>query len=230
MNLSFEISPLGDAAVVLQLDDKIHLEAHRKVRAVSRYLEQYPIPGMIEYVPAFTTVAVFYDPMRQSYREIRKILEGIVSRLEELEDVQPRRVIIPVCYGGDFGPDLNFVAEHNGLTPEEVIEIHSSGEYLVFMIGFAPGFAYMGGMSGKIAAPRRSSPRLRIPAGSVGIAGQQTGAYPIETPGGWQLIGRTPLALFRPNDNPPSFLQAGDIVRFFPISSEEYEAWKEENR
>jgi inhibitor of KinA len=142
----------------------------------------------------------------------------------------PRVVEIPVCYGGEFGPDLGYVAEHNQLSVEEVIEIHTSGQYLVYMIGFAPGFPYLGGMSERIMAPRRQSPRLAIPAGTVGIAGMQTGVYPIETPGGWQLIGRTPLALFRPQDNPPSLLQSGDIVRFCQISDKEYEEYKEEDQ
>ncbi|MFC4767921.1 5-oxoprolinase subunit PxpB [Effusibacillus consociatus] len=223
-----ELIPLGDSAVIVQLGQTIHLETHRKVKTLAAYLDQHPIPGMVEYVPAFTTVTVFYDPLRTSYKVICSVLEEIVSELGDTLDAEPRAVEIPVCYGGEFGPDLEFVAEHNGLTPDEVIDIHSNGEYLVYMIGFAPGFPYLGGMSERIAAPRRESPRLSIPAGTVGIAGSQTGVYPIGTPGGWQLIGRTPLALFRPNENPPSLLQAGDIVRFRPISREEYDAWKED--
>jgi inhibitor of KinA len=137
-------------------------------------------------------------------------------------------VEIPVCYGGEFGADLDFVAKHANLTPGEVIEIHSAADYLVHMIGFAPGFPYLGGMSSKIAAPRRSSPRLKVPAGSVGIAGEQTGIYPLETPGGWQLIGRTPLALFRPEQDPPTLLQPGDIVRFRPITPQQFRELKEQ--
>ncbi|MFC7440482.1 5-oxoprolinase subunit PxpB [Laceyella putida] len=223
-----ELTPLGDAAVIIQLGQTIDLETHRKVKTLATLLDQHPIPGMIEQVPAFTTVAVFYDPLKTSYKAVCSMLEQIVSKLENPMDVEPRTVEIPVCYGGEFGPDLEFVAEHNRLTPDEVIDIHSNGEYLVYMIGFAPGFPYLGGMSKRIAAPRRESPRLSIPAGTVGIAGTQTGVYPIETPGGWQLIGRTPVALFRPNKNPPSVLQAGDLVRFRPISREEYDAWKED--
>jgi inhibitor of KinA len=132
-----------------------------------------------------------------------------------------------VCYGGELGPDLEFVAEHNKLSAEEVIGIHSASVYLVYMIGFAPGFPYIGGMSGKIAAPRRSSPRLKIPAGSVGIAGSQTGIYPIETPGGWQLIGQTPLKLFQPESKSPSLLKAGDVIQFKPISYNQFLEEKE---
>jgi inhibitor of KinA len=147
--------------------------------------------------------------------------------LEETKESKQRFVEIPVCYGGEYGPDLEAVAEYHHLSTSEVVEIHSKEEYLVYMIGFAPGFPYLGGMSEEIATPRRHSPRLSIPEGSVGIAGMQTGVYPISTPGGWQLIGRTPLELFCPNENPPTLLQSGDIVKFVPISLEEYQANKE---
>ncbi|MGQ8873774.1 5-oxoprolinase subunit PxpB [Paenibacillus sp. TSA_86.1] len=134
----------------------------------------------------------------------------------------PRVVTIPVCYGGEFGPDLVHVAHEHGLTIEEVIAIHSSVDYLVHMIGFAPGFPYLGGLPEQIATPRRATPRLRVEAGTVGIGGTQTGVYPVSTPGGWQCIGRTPLRLFDPEANPPSLLEAGDIVRFQPIMMQEY--------
>src|ERR671914_867162 len=140
----------------------------------------------------------------------------------EIEDLDTRTVGIPVHYGGNFGPDLGFVALHNELTEQQVIEIHSQPMYLVYMIGFAPGFPYLGGMSERLASPRRESPREKIPAGSVGIAGSQTGVYPIETPGGWQLIGRTPLRLFRPDKDDPSLLRTGDRVRFHAIEPAEY--------
>ena len=143
--------------------------------------------------------------------------------MKETAAVHQRVVRIPVLYGGEFGPDLDFVAKHNGLTKDEVIAIHTSGDYTVHMIGFAPGFPFIGGMSERIAAPRRETPRLKIPARSVGIAGVQTGVYPIETPGGWQLIGRTPLELFLPDENPPSLLVAGDKITFYEITSEEYQ-------
>lgn len=224
---SVDLMPLGDTAVVVQFGRTINPETHRKVKNLATYLERHPFCGMVEYIPAFTTVTVFYDPLRLPYQTVCRKLEQIVAELGDAADSRPRIVEIPVCYGGELGPDLEFVADHNGLTPDEVIAIHSGGEYLVYMIGFAPGFPYLGGLSDRIAAPRRPSPRLAIPAGSVGIAGMQTGVYPIETPGGWQLIGRTPLALFRPDEDPPSLLQAGDIVRFRPISREEFDAWQE---
>ena len=161
--------------------------------------------------------------MQQSFAGAKVELQTTLLNLRDESLKDQRTVEIPVCYGGDYGPDLEFVAQHNSLTEEKVVAIHSAADYLVYMIGFAPGFPYLGGMSEQIAAPRRESPRLQIPAGSVGIAGAQTGVYPIETPGGWQLIGRTPLELFRPTEDPPTRLRAGDIVRFRPITSEEFD-------
>ncbi|MED0681184.1 5-oxoprolinase subunit PxpB [Aneurinibacillus thermoaerophilus] len=235
-----KLFPLGDAAIVVELGSVINEETHCKVRALSEYLTRHPLPGMIEYIPAFTTVTVFYDPCRvlansgaetktfvSPYQKMRAMLENILSELQDKTVEKTRVIEIPVCYGGEFGPDLGFVAEHNGLTPEDVIRIHSSAEYLVYMIGFAPGFPYLGGMPEQIATPRRSSPRLSIPVGSVGIAGKQTGVYPIATPGGWQLIGRTPLPLFMPDSDPPTPLKAGDRIRFRAISRQEYDEWKE---
>ncbi|BAU27817.1 inhibitor of KinA [Aneurinibacillus soli] len=219
--------PLGDTAVVVEFDTIIGSSSHEKVRLLSLYLDQHPFAGMIEYIPAFTTVTVFYDPFVLRYAEARAELKRAVSQAAHIVVEQKARTVeIPVCYGGKFGPDLEDVASHNGLTVEEVVHIHSGGEYLVYMIGFAPGFPYLGGMSERIAAPRRSSPRLSIPAGTVGIAGMQTGVYPIETPGGWQLIGRTPVPLFRPDMNPPTLLMAGDMIRFRPITQDEYENWE----
>ncbi|WP_040208844.1 5-oxoprolinase subunit PxpB [Neobacillus jeddahensis] len=220
------MNPLGDSAIMIRFDDNITFETHQKVMILAARLQERPFPGMIEFVPAFTTVTIYYNPIHLTYQEAYAALEPMVAELEVSSERTSRIVEIPVCYGGKFGPDLDFVATHNRLTTDEVIQIHSEAEYLVYMIGFAPGFPYLGGMSERIKAPRRSSPQLTIPMGSVGIAAQQTGVYPIETPGGWQLIGRTPEALFRPHESPPSLLHAGDRVRFRPISPEEYHQWK----
>jgi inhibitor of KinA len=235
--MDYRFHPLGDNAVIIELGEDINLETHQKVNMVTTLFDEQPFEWMIEYVPAFTTVTVFYDPLKISdfssstlpYDYVCGQLKPLLESLKIGEFSSERIVEIPVCYGGELGPDLEYVAEYNGLTPEEVIHIHSSGDYLVYMIGFAPGFPYIGGMSEKIATPRRESPRLKIPAGSVGIAGKQTGIYPIETPGGWQLIGRTPIKLFRPDDKSPSLLKAGDRIRFKPITIEEYEQWKEDD-
>lgn len=230
---SIKLVPLGEKAIIVQFSNIIDESTHKKVKAFVKYLEDHPFPGFIECVPAFTSVTVYYDLVsiyniykeRSPYQMVHDWIDHLVTNMEDMVDHPPRVVEIPVCYGGEFGPDLHFVAEHNQLTESEVIDIHSKEEYLVYMIGFAPGFPYLGGMSERISAPRRPTPRMSIPAGSVGIAGLQTGVYPIATPGGWQLIGRTPVELFRPNENPPSFLQAGDIIRFRPISLKEYEEY-----
>ncbi|WAH38765.1 5-oxoprolinase subunit PxpB [Alicyclobacillus dauci] len=223
-----ELYPLGDSAIVIRVGNEISHFNHQTVMALVSYLEDNPFPGMIECVPSFTTVTVFYDATRTTYPEVQDLLHGLPNHALTSTTSDPKTVDIPVCYGGSFGPDLEAVAAHNNLTPDEVVAIHTGGDYLVYMIGFAPGFPYIGGMSEKIAAPRLPSPRLAIPVGSVGIAGEQTGVYPIETPGGWRLIGRTPLALFRPNENPPSLLNAGDHVRFYAVTEEEYESKLEE--
>lgn len=235
-----QMFPFGECGVLVQFGDEIHPDIHKRVKTLADYLEDHPFPGMIECVSAFSSVTVFFDPVKvkksqsnyidkkeSSYKLVSSLLNEILPRLERSSNSKPRIVEIPVCYGGAFGPDLEYVAEHNKLTVDEVIKIHSRGEYLVYMIGFAPGFPYLGGMSEKISAPRLQSPRMLIPEGSVGIAGSQTGVYPISTPGGWQLIGRTPLKLFRPKENTPSLLQCGDIVKFYPISYEEYIKHKE---
>lgn len=238
--MNYTLRPLGDHAVVIQLGTSIQQETHEMVKAVTTFFETRTIDWLVEFIPAFTTVTLYYDPIRiiesnkpfqntLPYKIICSEIEHMLSQLTIGEQSDSRIVDIPVCYGGEFGPDIEEVVDHNHMSTEEVITKHSNGDYLVYMIGFAPGFPYIGGMSPDIATPRRESPRLKIPAGSVGIAGEQTGVYPIETPGGWQLIGRTPLKLFKPNnDDSPSLLKAGDRIRFTPISFEEYKALEEE--
>lgn len=220
--MDFTFSPLSEQALVIETGAIINKQSEQAVRKLSALLEKRAPHWLIEFIPAFTTVTVFYDPCKIRQAEVEEELRLLVAQVDEAEAPAPRQIEIPVCYGGDFGPDLSFVAEHNGLTEEEVIEIHTSGVYRVHMIGFAPGFPFIGGMSEKIAAPRRKSPRLRIPERTVGIAGMQTGVYPIETPGGWQLIGRTPLRLFVPEQAIPSLLRAGDEIRFTQIDEAEY--------
>lgn len=236
--ITAEMFSISETAILVQFGNEINKSIQIKVKAFADYIDEKPFEGMIECISAFTSVTVIYDPVkvRKAYgksnqfayeivqSEINKILNDIVTE----SNGKSRIVEVPVCYGGKFGPDLEYVAAYNKISIEEVVKIHSEGEYLVYMIGFAPGFPYLGGMSEKISAPRRESPRTEIPKGSVGIAGMQTGVYPISTPGGWQLIGRTPLELFRPKNRIPSLLKAGDIVKFIPISNEEYEAYKEE--
>lgn len=227
-----EISQISETSVMVEFGKEINKEINKKVRTLCAYLKQQPFKGMIEYVPAFSSVSVIYNPLDMNsespYEVVKTILEDIISKLDFSSMDKENIVEIPVCYGGEFGQDIEYVAKINNIAVDEVIKIHSEGKYLVYMIGFAPGFPYLGGMSEKIYAPRRQAPRTAIPVGSVGIAGMQTGVYPIETPGGWQLIGRTPLKIFDINRNPKSLLKAGDIAKFYPISHEEYIKLKEE--
>lgn len=248
------LSPISESGIMIRCGDMISDEVHQRVMSVCSMLDHMLIPGLIEAVPSFASVTLFYDPyllmeyisssldststiieIGGSYQRSRADVSAaspyiylrnfLLTSLQGLQSVAPkqtRTVTIPVCYGGEFGSDLEYVASVHALTPDEVIAIHTAGEYLVHMLGFAPGFPYLGGLSARIATPRRATPRLRVEAGTVGIGGEQTGIYPLATPGGWQCIGRTPIALFRPDDNPPSLLTAGDRVRFTPISIQEY--------
>ncbi|GAA4498175.1 5-oxoprolinase subunit B [Hymenobacter ginsengisoli] len=224
--------PLGDAAVVLELGQAIAPATHQLIQAFRKVLAQRPLPGLREVVPAFTTLTVYYDPWVLSQASEALPYEQVASYLQRLLPaaqaaatayVPGPLVEIPVCYGGDFGPDLGLVASHAQLSPEEVIARHAQAEYLVYMVGFAPGFPYLGGLDAGLATPRRAQPRPLVPAGAVGIAGAQTGIYSLPTPGGWQLIGRTPLRLFDPGRAQPSLLQAGDRLRFVSISEVEFQ-------
>lgn len=220
---SFKCYPLGDAAVVIELGDQISPAINARVRAIGTYLDEYSFEGFIEYVPAFTTVTLYYEPWVINYTKLLPLLQEMANEvLEEPEASSGPVLEIPVLYGGEWGPDLEFVAGHNKISATEVIALHTAPEYLVYMIGFAPGFPYLGGMNELIAAPRKDTPGMKIAAGSVGIAGKQTGIYPIETPGGWQIIGRSPFDLFDLNREVPAFLKAGNKVRFVAISEKEF--------
>lgn len=224
--------PLGDAAVVLELGQAISPATHQLIQAFSKVLAQRPPPGLREVVPAFTTLTVYYDPLAlfaagaaSPYEQMASVLQSLLpaARAAVAHYVPGPLVEIPVCYGGDLGPDLGLVARHAQLAPAEVIARHAAPEYLVYMVGFAPGFPYLGGLDARLATPRRAQPRALVPAGAVGIAGAQTGVYSLPTPGGWQLIGRTPLRLFDAGRAQPSLLQAGDRLRFVPISEAEFQ-------
>ncbi|MFS0687983.1 5-oxoprolinase subunit PxpB [Sporosarcina sp. 179-K 8C2 HS] len=233
------IKPLGDSAVIVQLGEGMSPAIHEKVRNLSALLNNLPFEGFVESVPAYNNLTVYYNPVivHQSraplqtrlspFQKVSAFMNELVLEIQESIPFEARLVSIPVLYGGEFGPDLEDVANYHGISTEEVIRIHSESECLVYMIGFAPGFPFMGGMDERIATPRKETPRLAIAPGSVGIAGKQTGVYPMETPGGWQIIGRTPLDLFLPGMSPPTLLQAGDKIRFVPISPEEYADYKE---
>jgi inhibitor of KinA len=216
---------------VLEVGTVIDESTHRKVQSAWRALAAAPLAAVSELVPAYTTVTVFYDPWLavQAGAPAQGIADWMGAQLRErlknppkTDKAKPRVVEIPVCYGGEFGPDLERVAAQAKLAPAEVIKRHTKADYLVHLIGFAPGFPYLGGLPKELQTPRHAKPRMAVPPGSVGIGGEQTGIYPLSTPGGWNLIGRTPLRIFRPEQNPPVLLAAGDRVEFRAITPEEF--------
>jgi inhibitor of KinA len=226
------IAPLGDTALVIRVGAQIDEPTRLSVRAMVRALEDAGIPGA-EVVPGFTTVTVHYDPTRlhmpddpalTPYDVMQRHVSSVLESVVDDAAIDGNTVEIPVCYGGEFGPDLEQVASHTGLTTAEVIERHSTAAYRVHLLGFLPGFPYLGGLDPRLATPRRDTPRTAVPAGSVGIGGAQTGVYPLESPGGWQLIGRSPVVLFDPMRSPPTLLAPGDLVRFRAIDRREYDS------
>jgi KipI family sensor histidine kinase inhibitor len=216
LNFPF-IQPVGDSALLVTLGEGIDLTVNRRAHALANRLMREAFPGLGECVPSYTSVLVHYDALVWDAGEIIRLVEDrLHSDVDELV-WQPRLVEIPVVYGGEDGPDLDFISEHSGLPVGEVIRRHSGMGYPVYMMGFTPGFPYLGGLDPRLAAPRLETPRSRVPAGSVGIAGEQTGVYPLESPGGWRIIGRTPLRLFDVQRQPPCLLAPGDVVRFIPV-------------
>jgi inhibitor of KinA len=211
----------GDRAIVVELGTEISPDINARVRSLSVSLEQQRIVGIVDLVPTYRSLLVYYDPMQVEVPELQDRILNI-SAVEGQSIPPPRVLHIPTHYGGEHGPDLDFVSRHTGLSPEEVGSIHAGTDYLVFMMGFNTGFPYLGGLSPKLAVPRLETPRLAVPAGSVAIAQQQTGIYPVESPGGWRLIGRSPLRLFDPRRDPPVAIDAGDYLRFVPIDGAQY--------
>lgn len=217
------ISPVGDCAISIDFGQVIDLKINRHIRQIIEQIKDLQLDGIIELVPTYCALLVQYDAMVYSYSDICRILEptlqeSVTDSANELVTI----VEIPTVYGGEFGPDLGFVASYNHLSEAEVVSIHSGTDYLVYMLGFIPGFTYLGGMDPRIATPRLSSPRTLIPAGSVGIAGEQTGTYPSDSPGGWQIIGRTPVTMYDMSKEQAALLQAGDYVRYVSIDENEF--------
>jgi len=215
--------PSGDSAFIIKAGDVISEEVNLVVRKLLKRLEEENISGILDFIPSYNELMVCYDPVTVDYRQLLEIFKRCAADLSAMTLLDAEVVHVPVMYGGEFGPDLQYVAEYNGLTEEDVISIHGTADCLVYMLGFTPGFCYLGGMDRRIATPRQETPRLKIPAGSVGIAGEQTGIYPIGSPGGWQLIGRTPLRLFNPDAKPEFLFSAGDYIRFYSVDKDEYE-------
>jgi len=219
-----KIFPLGESALTIEFSNEISPETNDKVISLVNYFEANQFPGFIEIVPAYSSLTIYYDVLtvRKNFLEfatafdaVKNSAENALLNLASIKKENSRVIEIPVCFDDENALDLKFVAEINNLKPPEVIEIFTAKTYRVYMLGFLPGFAYLGEIDWRIAAPRKSAPRLRVPKGSVGIAGRQTGIYPLASPGGWQIIGKTDVELFTPNAESPTFLQAGDTVKFY---------------
>jgi len=216
--------PSSDQSLLVYFGHEITLQAHEQVRRLLRLLESEPIADVRNLHPAYCSLLVKFDALKLRHDELESIVRKYLDRLEEVNLPEPRQVEIPVCYGGEYGPDLSDVAAMHGMTSVQAIELHTSTSYLVYFLGFVPGFAYLGELPEALVTPRLAAPRRKVPAGSVGIAGSQTGVYPFATPGGWRLLGRTPIAMFRTDRKGFSLLSIGDRVRFVPISSERFTA------
>lgn len=214
--------PAGDKAIVVEFGAVISEEVNKKVRAMMLAISSKEIAAIVEMLPTYRSLMIHYQPLATEYDALVDALKALENQLDSLQVPPPQVIEVPTLYGGAYGPDIQTVAAHNHITVEQVIKIHSSQAYLIYMLGFTPGFPYLGGMDEQIATPRLAAPRIKIPAGSVGIAGNQTGIYPMDSPGGWQLIGRTPISLYDPHNTTPILLKAGDYIRFVPISEEEY--------
>lgn len=222
MSINFRYFPCGDNGVLIKLEDKISENINKEIRNLTYYINIHKFKGFVELIPAYNSILLIYSPIEASYNEIIDVLDGINEDVENIILPPPEVIEIPVLYGGEYGPDIKFVAEYNNLNIDDIVRIHSGRSYLIYMLGFTPGFPYLGGMAEEIAAPRLEIPRSRIPGGSVGVAGNQTGIYPIESPGGWRIIGRTPVKLFDINRKPEVLLGQGQYIRFKPIDINEY--------
>jgi KipI family sensor histidine kinase inhibitor len=217
---------MGDRALLVELGDEISLEVNQRVRELFYVLDGTKLSGITELLPSYRSLLLIFDPLKISLAALKNRVMVLQKTLDPSLVPEPKTLRIPVAYGDEYGPDLEWVAEYHHITTHEVIRLHSSVTYHVFMIGFTPGYPYLGELPDEIVSPRRKTPRTHVPRGSVGIAQKQTGIYPVESPGGWQIIGRTPINLFDPQAWPPAFLAMGDLVTFDPISKEEYVAWQ----
>ena len=212
--IAFRLLDAGDSALVLRLGERIDSAANARVLHIARRVRDLSLPAVRDVVPAFSSLTVYFDAMAIEREDVKRMLTRAARDAEGALPAAGRRMAIPVRYGGTDGPDLAEVAAFARCSQEEVIRLHLSREYRVYMLGFLPGFPYMALVDERIAMPRRESPRVKVPAGSVGIAGRQTGVYPVASPGGWRLIGRTDAVMFDPDRSQPALLQPGDTVRF----------------
>jgi len=216
---------IGDRGLLLEFGDGITRDINEKVRRMALAIQAEAVEGIVETVPTYRSLLIIYNPMILSVEGLGRRLIQIEEGLQQTPLPEPKLTRIPVVYGGVYGPDIEEVAKYHGISPEEVIQLHCSSPYLIYMIGFMPGYPYMGELPQALVTPRLKTPRLRVPKGSVAIAQRQTGIYSMESPGGWQILGRTPVELFDPEKDPPALLQMGDFVQFYAISEEEFHNW-----
>jgi KipI family sensor histidine kinase inhibitor len=212
--------PVGDCALTVEFGREISEEINGRVRSLAMALKNAAIPGVFEWIPTYRSLLVCYNPEKISFRRLIILLRRLIGSAGQVAQTGKRVWQIPVCYGGEYGEDLDNVSQNAGMAPEDAIKLHSLTEYRIYMLGFLPGFAYLGGLDKRIHTPRLKTPRTRIPPGSVGIGGGQTGIYPIASPGGWQLIGRTPVKPYDPKRAVPILFEAGDFLKFIPVSED----------
>ncbi|MDI6765035.1 MAG: 5-oxoprolinase subunit PxpB [Thermodesulfobacteriota bacterium] len=220
---------MGDRGLLLEFGDEISHEVNERVRRMALAIQAEAIEGIIETVPTYRSLLVIYNPLTLPLDPLKKRLQKIEEGLQETPFPEPELTRIPAVYGGPYGPDMEGVAKHCGISTEEVIRLHTSKPYFIYMIGFMPGYPYMGELPEALIMPRLKTPRLSVPKGSVAIAQKQTGIYSMESPGGWQIIGRTPVELFNPEGKPPALLQMGGLVQFYSISEEEFHDWNSQS-
>lgn len=215
-----QYKPLGDTGILVIFGNKISSEINAKVRNFQVLLQRAKLDGVEEIIPAYADVLIVFNPLLTRLDELLSRLKKLARGITSIQHSPPKTLMVPVCYESEFAPDLELVCSKNNLSIEEVIARHTQPDYLIYMMGFTPGFCYLGGMDKSIATPRKETPRVKIPAGAVGIAGEQTGVYPVDSPGGWQIIGRTPIQLFQPQKKNPFPLEQGDYIRFRSINLE----------
>ncbi len=212
---------MGDRSLLVEMGNEIHIDLNQRVGKLFLAVKKAALKEVLDIIPGYCTLLLVFDPLKTNASLMRKKVDALLDEMDTFEIPEPTEIRIPVVYGGKFGPDLEWVADYHGISPEDAIRLHVGTPYHVYMIGFIPGFPYMGELPKALITPRKETPRTRVPKGSVGLAQEQTGIYASDSPGGWQIIGRTPLALFEPSNTPPALLKMGDRVRFYPVTEEE---------